>query len=145
VQLNFDKFNFQVKTENNTNYIFDCIRKKYVKLTPEEWVRQHCIHQLLQNGFPEGRLSVERNFPKSKKRYDLAYLNKEGVPSLLVECKAPKVTIDETTLNQVSGYVYLQNVKYVLLTNGLTHFLITRNDDKLEIVQDFPIFSKISN
>ncbi|PCJ67629.1 MAG: restriction endonuclease subunit R [Bacteroidetes bacterium] len=145
MQLNFDNFNFQVKTENNRNIIFDIVRKKYVELTPEEWVRQHCLHQLIKNGFPPGRISVERNLPNSKKRYDVAYLNAEGKPSLLVECKAPKVVISQKTLNQVAGYISLWDVPNILLTNGLHHYFFSRINNKLEIVQEFPAISRISD
>ncbi len=144
MQLNFDKFDFQVKTENNTKYIFDIIRKKYVILTPEEWVRQHCIHQLISHGFPPGRMSIERTLPRSQKRYDIAYLDSYGKPALLVECKAPSVAISQKTLNQVAGYIILWDVPYILLSNGLKHFFISRNNDSLEIVQEFPLFSNIS-
>ena len=145
MQLNFDNFNFQVKTENNKNIIFDVVRKKYTALTPEEWVRQHCLNQLIKNGFSLGRLSVERNLPKSTKRYDIAYLDSEGKPLLLVECKAPSVAITEKTLNQVAGYISLWNVPYILLTNGLFHYFISRKNGELQIVQEFPLISRISN
>lgn len=144
MQLNFDNFNFQVKTENNKNIIFDVVRKKYVVFTPEEWVRQHCLQQLIKNGFSAGRLSVERNLPNSNKRYDVAFLDTQGKPLLLVECKAPSVTITEKTLNQVAGYISLWDVPYILLSNGLFHYFISRKDGELEIVQEFPLISRIS-
>jgi hypothetical protein len=145
VQLNFDNFNFQVKTENNKNIIFDVVRKKYVVFTPEEWVRQHCLQQLIKNGFSSGRLSVERNLPNSKKRYDVAYLDSHGKPKLLLECKAPSVAITEKTLNQVAGYISLWDVPYILLSNGLFHYFISRKNGELEIVQEFPLISRISD
>lgn len=144
MQLNFDKFNFQIKTENNINYIFDVVRRKYVALTPEEWVRQHCLYQLIQNGFAKGRISVERTLPKSKKRYDAVYYDREGLPQLLVECKAPSVEINDKTLQQVTRYIELQESPNILLTNGLNHYLIRRNLEALEIVQQFPHISMIS-
>ncbi len=145
MQLNFDKFNFQIKTENNKNYIWDIVRKKYVMLTPEEWVRQHCLHQLVANGFGIGLLSVERSLPKSKKRYDIVYLSTLGTPKLLVECKAPYLPINEKTLNQVAYYLSLLNVSYALLTNGLQHFYVSRINNEIKIVQEFPTISKISD
>lgn len=145
MQLNFDNFNFQVKSENNRNFIFDIVRKKYVSLSPEEWVRQHTIHQLIKNGFSASRLSIERTLPQSKKRYDAIYYNHLGLPWLLVECKAPTVAITEHTLNQIAAYLQLENIPYVLLTNGKTHFTITRSNNEVQVIQDFPHFSNISD
>ena len=145
VQLNFPEYRFQIKSQNNKNLIFDPIRKKYIVLTPEEWVRQHVIKQLLENGFPAGRISVERTLSPSKKRYDLVFFNETGNAQLLVECKAPKVALNQKTINQVSNYISLQNVPNVLLTNGLTHFHFARKLEGLQIVQEFPHFSTLSN
>lgn len=145
MQLNFDKFNFQIKTQNNRNYIWDKVRKKYYVLTPEEYVRQHCIHQLEKNGFSLNRLSIERSLPNSNKRYDAIYFGKENQPVLLIECKAPKVRITEKTLEQVTGYLLLYNISNILLTNGLDHYLIGRSNQEISIIQEFPKLSLISD
>ncbi|NNJ55684.1 MAG: type I restriction enzyme HsdR N-terminal domain-containing protein [Bacteroidia bacterium] len=113
-------------------------------LTPEEWVRQHVIHQLIENGFPVGRISIERSLPNSKKRYDIVVFDEEGMAQLLIECKAPKVQLTQKTLDQVANYIALQNVPNVLLTNGLRHFYISRKIDGLQIVQEIPKFSTLS-
>lgn len=145
MQLNFDNFNFQIKTENNKNYIWDIVRNKHVVLTPEEWVRQHCVHQLMQNGFGKGLLSIERSLPNSNKRYDIVYMSTAGLPKLLVECKAPSVKINEKTLNQVASYLSLLDASYALLTNGLQHFFVSRVNNEIKIVQEFPSISLISD
>jgi type I site-specific restriction endonuclease len=145
VKLNFPDFSFQIKTQKSKNYIFDVIRNKYVVLTPEEWVRQHVIHQLISNKFPQGRISVERSLPNSNKRYDAVFYNKDLKPVLLIECKAPSVKINQNTLNQVSTYISLLDIPNVLISNGLSHFFISRNVDGLQIVQEIPQFSAISN
>jgi len=142
VQLNFEKFNFQIKSDNNgKNEIYDLVRKKYVPLTPEEWVRQHTLHQLIKNGFAAGRMSIEKTLPNSKKRYDIIYYSREGTPELLVECKAPSIAITQKTINQVAGYITLQNVEKILLTNGLSHFYINRGENGLDILNEFPLFT----
>ena len=142
MQLNFEKFNFQIKSDNNgKNEIYDLVRKKYVPLTPEEWVRQHTLHQLIKNGFAAGRMSIEKTLPNSKKRYDIIYYSREGTPELLVECKAPSITITQKTINQVAGYITLQNVEKILLTNGLSHFYIERGENGLDILNEFPLFT----
>jgi hypothetical protein len=145
VQLKFDNFNFQVKSENNKNFIYDVVRKKFVRLTPEEWVRQHTIHQLIKNGFSANRLSVERTLPLSKKRYDAVYYNRDGRPWMLIECKASSVKINEQTLNQIASYVQLEDVPFVLLTNGIVHYTIKRENKIVEVIQDFPNFSNVSD
>ena len=142
MQLNFEKFNFQIKSDNNgKNEIYDLVRKKYVTLTPEEWVRQHTLHQLIKNGFAAGRMSIEKTLPNSKKRYDIIYYSREGTPELLVECKAPSIAITQKTINQVAGYITFQNVEKILLTNGLSHFYIERGENGLDILNEFPLFT----
>ena len=105
MQLNFPEFKFQIKTENNKYLIFDDIRKKYVVLTPEEWVRQHTLKQLEQNKFPKGRISVERSLNNSTKRYDVIFYNAHGDAELLIECKSPQIQISQKTIDQVAGYI----------------------------------------
>lgn len=146
MQLNFEKFNFQLKSNNNgQKLIFDPIRLKYVVLTPEEWVRQHIIQQLIKNGFPIGRISVERSLPKIKKRYDLVFYDSYGHPKLLVECKAPSVPITQKTLTQVTSYIQHLDATVILITNGLQHVTILRTNDNFKIVNDFPHFSEEKN
>ena len=107
-------------------------------------MRQHVIHQLIENGFPAGRISIERSLPNSKKRYDSIVYDQEGNPQLLVECKAPSVQLTQKTLDQVGNYISLLNVPNVLLTNGLTHFHFARKIDGLQIVKEFPQYSTLS-
>lgn len=144
MQLNFPEFSFQIKTVNGKQCIFDVIRNKYVMLTPEEWVRQHVLHQLVFNGFPKGRISVERKLPKSSKRYDVLVMDDLIKPFLLVECKAPSVAISQSTLNQVMGYIHLLDIPNVLLTNGLEHYWFSRNTEAIEIRREIPLFTQIS-
>ncbi len=144
MKLNFPDFSFQIKTQKNKNHIFDRIRNKYVVLTPEEWVRQHVVCQLIENNFPKGRISVERSLPNSNKRYDVVVYDRDMKPFFLVECKAPKVNIDQNTINQVSGYLAILDIPHVLLSNGLVHFHISRSLDGVQIVQEIPHFSAIS-
>lgn len=146
MQLNFENFNFQLKSDNNgQKLIFDPIRQKYVALTPEEWVRQHIIKQLINNGFPSGRISIERTLPKTKKRYDIVFYNSDGQPSLLVECKAPSVQLDKKILEQVSSYIQYLDSPMILLSNGLQHISIRRDGVNFKIVQSFPHFSEEKN
>lgn len=144
MQLNFEKFNFQIKEDNNRKkLIFDIVRKKYVLLAPEEWVRQHAIHHLIKKGWTASRISIERALPQSQKRYDAVFYDQNGKPEMLMECKAPDVNITQKTLDQVVGYIHLQEVPFVLLTNGIQHIFIARVQQELKILTEIPPYSEI--
>ncbi|MFD2999486.1 type I restriction enzyme HsdR N-terminal domain-containing protein [Pontibacter toksunensis] len=105
--------------------IFDAIRRKYVVLTPEEWVRQHFVHYLINTlSYPKSLISIERgaNYNKLQKRSDLCVYNQEGKPHLLVECKASSVPITQEVVKQVSVYNRTLRAQFVAITNGLEHF-----------------------
>jgi type I site-specific restriction endonuclease len=139
LQLNFKPYQFQIKSENNCEYIFDIVRKKYVVLTPEEWVRQHVVQQLIENGFGVGLMSIEKSLPNSRKRYDIVVYDITGQPKIIVECKRPNVKINQYTLNQVASYLSLLDLNQVILTNGLEHFTIYRDQNKITVAYDFPL------
>lgn len=111
--------------------IFDIIRKKFIPLTPEEWVRQHVIHTCVYNyGLAPGLLAVEKEvrFGNLKKRFDVAALHNTGDALLLVECKAPEVKINTDTWFQSSVYQHSLNARFIWLTNGLEHYWAEWND-----------------
>lgn len=123
--LNFPSYPLRIKNRENKLLVFDVIRKKYVHLLPEEWVRQHCIHFLLSDlGYPGGRMLVEREITVAglQKRVDLAVCDTGGNVRVLVECKAPGVSISQATFDQIARYNLQTNADYLMVTNGLTHF-----------------------
>ena len=123
-QLHFPPYNFTLKNRENKPYIFDRIRKKYISLTPEEWVRQHVIMFLLEtHKYPKSLINVEKEFlvNGTKKRYDLVVFYPNGEIFLLVECKAPKVAITQNTFDQIARYNLKMNATYLMVTNGLDH------------------------
>lgn len=102
------------------------IRRKWLVLTPEEWVRQHVIGYLIKaRQIPIGSIAVEKSFQylNRKKRWDIVSFNREGEPEILVECKAPMVPIDQTTLYQISAYQQMIKAKKLILTNGMDCFV----------------------
>ena len=104
-KLNFPDFNFSLKSKENKTYIFDIIRKKWLVLTPEEWVRQHCIQFLLKiKNVPLGFLQVERKLVinNTEKRYDLVVFKPDLSIALLVECKAPKVKLTQKAFDKIA-------------------------------------------
>ena len=124
-ELNFPSYAFKLKSSENKTLIFDIIRKKYVILTPEEWVRQHVVHFLLkEKSYPISLVAVEKQIKINKrvKRTDIIVYNKLGTPEVLIECKAPSVKISQTTFDQIARYNLTANSKYLMVTNGLAHY-----------------------
>ena len=123
--LNFpEKYQFRLKKSEEVNYIFCPVRKKWLQLTPEEWVRQHVIQFLIQQkGFSKSAINSEVavEINGMKKRADLIVYQKEKV-FLIVECKAPEITISEKTFDQIARYNLELNADYLMVTNGLNHY-----------------------
>ena len=123
--LNLPFFNPNLQESEGKIWIFDALRKKYLVLTPEEWVRQHWINYLIQHqGYPRGLFSLEKGlkYNQIQKRTDLVVYDREAKPYLLIECKAPSVTINEATLSQAMAYNATLNCPNLVLTNGIKHY-----------------------
>jgi type I site-specific restriction-modification system R (restriction) subunit len=132
MQLNFPTYKFKTKREQDINYVFDILRKRYVVLTPEEWVRQHVIHYLITDKkYPQSLLAVERglNMNGRKKRFDLLAFNKNGQPYLLIECKSPDIEIKKAVFEQIAVYNSEFSAPYLLVTNGLQHIVVKYSED----------------
>lgn len=124
-RLNLPPFDYKIKKNDANSLIFDVLRKKYVVLTPEEWVRQHFAHYLMQQlNYPKSLISIERgaNYNRLQKRIDLCVYNNKGNPHLLVECKAAHVSITQEVVKQVSVYNQSLQAPFVVITNGLQHY-----------------------
>src|SRR5690606_22260242 len=123
--INFPKFPFRFKNSENKTSIFDVIRKKFVILQPEEWVRQHCIHYLInEKKYPFSLINIEKELIINglKKRYDIVVFDTKGKIHLIVECKAPSITITQDTFDQIARYNLAVNATYLMVTNGLNHY-----------------------
>ena len=110
--LNFPTYSFRLKNSENNTHIFDVVRKKFVVLQPEEWVRQHCIQYLIQEkNYPISLINVEKVILINglKKRYDIVVFNPNGSLKLVVECKAPKIKISQTTFDQIARRQWIYN------------------------------------
>lgn len=124
-QLNLPAVAFKTKQTGTRIQVFDEVRKKYVALTPEEWVRQHFIHYLVHHlGFSPGLVAVEMLVKVNglRQRADIVLYNKKGKPALIVECKAPGVSLSRAVFNQAARYNSCLNVDYLVVTNGLQHY-----------------------
>ena len=145
--LNFPEIQCRFQTNaKNTLQIFDAIRKKFVDLTPEEWVRQHLIHYLInEKKYPASALSVEKQLllNGTKKRYDLVVYNTLLKPILIVECKAPSIALNQLTIEQVLRYNLSLNVPYILVTNGMKHIVINLKNKEMQLEYTIPHYSDL--
>ncbi len=120
-QLNLPPFDFRLKEENDITYIFDIIRKKFLVLTPEEWVRQHLIHLMInQFNYPKSLIKLEggHQYNQLQKRTDLIVYDRNGQPFLLVECKAASVELSQKTFEQVCAYNQTVRAPHICISNG---------------------------
>jgi len=132
-QLNLPNAVLKTKLVEGTTQVFDVVRKKYFKLTPEEWVRQNFIHYLnIEKNYPMGLMGVESmiKYNNLQTRADIILYNKEGRPTMIVECKAPNVEITQDTFNQIAKYNFKLKVQFLVVTNGLQHFCCEMDYEK---------------
>lgn len=130
--LAFPAYNFRIKNNENKTAIFDIIRKKFIILTPEEWVRQHVIHFLIkEKKHPKSLINVEKELTVNgiKKRYDIVTYRSDGSIYLMVECKAPKVKVTQQVFDQIARYNLALNASLLMVTNGLNHYYCTIDYD----------------
>jgi hypothetical protein len=147
--LQFPSFEYKIKAENNQHFIFDEVRKKWLVLTPEEWVRQHLIHFLIQfKHFPSALMQLEKQIKlnDTKKRFDLLVYNNRLQPLLLVECKAPSVVLSQLVLDQILRYNLEVEAQIILITNGLQHvvYAYDKPTQKYTVLNDIPDYKSIS-
>ena len=142
-ELNLPKFEFRLRSDNDTTYIIDPVRKKELVLTPEEWVRQNIIQTLVQNfNYPSSLLHLEKGliYNQRNKRYDALFYDRTAAPFLLIECKAPHINITQETLIQANTYNHKIGSKYILLTNGLKHLCFESDKGIIQQLTTFPEF-----
>jgi hypothetical protein len=142
--LNLPPIQPRLQESNGKVWIFDVIRKKFVVLTPEEWVRQHFVHFLLIRQYPKSLLKIESGltFNSLHKRSDVVVFNRQGQPWMVVECKNPHVVIDESTASQAAVYNAALRAHYIAITNGLNHLYYRTdwNNNKVVPVSELPGF-----
>lgn len=148
LQLNLPASQFRIKQVENTYYIFDRFRKKYVKLTPEEWVRQHFLVFLIEHKeFPEALLAVEQqlNVNDMKKRCDAVFYDLQAQPQIIIELKAPNIPISQAVFDQVAVYNSKLNVEYFMVSNGLEHYCCRVNIEtaSYDFFEEMPTYSEM--
>ncbi|MGB0887077.1 MAG: type I restriction enzyme HsdR N-terminal domain-containing protein [Vicingaceae bacterium] len=147
-QLNLPPYPIKLKEEKGTKYIFDPIRKKYLVLQPEEWVRQNFIQFLIkEKAFPESLIAIEKGLKLNElqKRADIVIYDNQAEPIVLIECKAPKVKINQDVFEQVARYNMVFKVPYLLVTNGLEHYCakVDFENNSFEFLQELPNYKSL--
>ena len=145
-KLNFQLYNFRFKNNENKVSIFDEIRKKFIILTPEEWVRQHVVQFLLEEKkYPKSLINVEKVLKVNglRKRYDVVVFNSDGSIFILIECKAPEVKIAQTTFDQIARYNMTMNAQFLMVTNGLNHYFCQMDyeNEKYTFLENLPNYN----
>ena len=143
IKLNLPNANLKIKLVKGTMQVFDQVRKKYIKLTSEEWVRQNFIYYLnIYKGYPLSLMQLEKSIKYNGmiKRADIVFNSSEGFAKIIVECKAPNITISQSVFDQISIYNYNSHVDYLIVTNGIKHFCCKVNyeENKFLFVKEIP-------
>lgn len=143
--LNFPAYDFRFKNRENKILIFDVIRKKFVVLLPEEWVRQHIVHYLIHDKkYPQSHVNVEKQLEVNgiKKRYDIVVYNPDGSIKILVECKAPQIAITQGTFDQIARYNLPLKAEYLMVSNGFNNFYcqMSTEHEKYVFLKQIPDF-----
>jgi predicted type IV restriction endonuclease len=145
-QLDFSSYTFRFKNSENKVSIFDEIRKKFIILTPEEWVRQHVVRFLLEEKkYPKSLINVEKVLKVNglRKRYDVVVFNSDGSIAVLIECKAPQITIAQDTFDQIARYNMTMKADYLMVTNGMNHYFCQMDfeNEKYQFLSELPKYS----
>ncbi len=149
-QLNFPLYTFRFKNSENKVSIFDEIRKKFIILTPEEWVRQHVVQYILhEKKYPKSLINVEKSLKVNglTKRYDIVVFNPDGSLFLLIECKAPEIKTSQSTFDQIARYNMTLKSQYLMVTNGLNHYFCQMDfeNEKYVFLKELPDYQLTNN
>jgi hypothetical protein len=150
IKLNFPDYKFTLKGQDSGGKslkIFDIIRKKYVNLSPEEWVRQHLIHYLIRDkAYPESLTAVEKMVMVNRlqRRFDLLIYSRDHHPLLLAECKSPRVPVSQEVFDQAARYNLGIGARYFVLSNGLQTYCcrVLDKEGTYEFLEDVPYYEK---
>ena len=147
-RLNLPTYEIKIAQRGNKQQIFDFLRRKYVALTPEEWVRQHFVHYLVEHkGYPAGLMGneIELSIGEKRLRCDTILYNKVAEPRMIIEYKSPKIKLQQKTFDQISVYNLLLKVDYLIVSNGLQHICcrMDYNNQKYCLLEDIPDYQNL--
>lgn len=145
-QLNFKTYAFRFRNTGDTVSVFDEIRRKFIVLTPEEWVRQHVVHFLLHEmKYPKSLINVEKLLTINglPKRYDVVVFNNDGSINILVECKAPQIKISQSVFDQIARYNMTMQSQFLMVTNGHNHYFCRMDyeNEKYLFLENLPEYT----
>ena len=148
LSLNLPPFDVKMQQRNGKNFIFDPLSRKYISLTPEEWVRQHFIHFLTNyKGYPKGLLAneIQLNLNGTKKRCDTVLFNKDLSARMIIEYKAPNIEITQAVFDQITRYNMVLKVEYLIVSNGIHHYCchIDYSTMQYTFLPDIPTYSEL--
>lgn len=143
--LSFPTYDFRFRNDNGRTTVFDEIRRKFVVMTPEEWVRQHVVRFLMKDrGFPKSLINVEKMLRVNglTRRYDVVVFNPDGSIRVLVECKAPEVAITQSVFDQIARYNLTMDAEFLMVTNGLSHYYckLDYENSRYEFLPELPTY-----
>jgi hypothetical protein len=146
-KLNLPSCDFNIREINGKPSIFDILRKKFIILTPEEWVRQHFVNLLINHyNYPKSLIKIESGlkYNQLQKRSDIVVYDRTGNIFLVVECKSADIGISQEIFEQVARYNFTLKARFVAITNGLKHFCcsIDHENQKYEFEKDLPVFGE---
>lgn len=147
-KLNLPEYSFKIKTTEGKTLLYDALRKKYVRLTPEEWVRQNFVQFLIvEKKYSVSLIAVEAGVKvnNNPQRADLVVFNRSGNPVLVAEFKAPEVKINQQAFDQIVRYNMQLKVKYLIVSNGIEHFCcqIDYSNNSYAFLAEIPDFSMV--
>ena len=147
-ELNLPKYGIKIANENGHQTIFDVLRRKYVALTPEEWVRQHFVHYLIEHkGYPQSLMAneIQLAIGNKKLRCDSVLYDRSLKPRMIIEYKAPTVNITQKVFDQITVYNMLLHVDYLVVSNGIKHYCCQMDYDnqKYLFLEDIPDYQEI--
>lgn len=149
LKLNLPTYQYRLENRDGKLFIFDPIRKKFIQLTPEEWVRQHILNHLINNlGFPASRTKVESGlkYNELQKRSDILIYDHQLNPQVLVECKAPDVKLGQRVVEQIGSYNKVCKAPLIIITNGLSTYAgICRGETGTEMLQQIPSYEQLKD
>jgi len=146
--IDFPAYNFRLKEENGRRYVFDIIRKKMVQITPEEWVRQHLLHYLVNTlHYPAGFIAVEYAIALNdlKKRCDIVVFNRSHAPAFIIECKKPDIELNQQIFDQAGRYNLTLKVPFIAISNG-THNMVAQinfAESSFQLLNAFPGYEQL--
>ena len=148
MQLNLPTYECRLREQNGRQQIFDVLRRRYVALTPEEWVRQHFVHYLIEHkGYPKGLLAneVELRVGEKHLRCDTVLYDKALHPKIIVEYKAPEIAITQKVFNQITVYNMLLHVDYLIVSNGMQHYCCQMDyeQNRYKFLSDIPNYDQL--